>query len=445
METHSTGPAAGPLHAVRDGWCALVASSPLVKALVAALFLLTCLMLPVGRKGPADGGGLLAPLTVDSGLLFRTRPATDFFSVYDAGAHALRGGDPFAVNRDTGRAGVRAPYVATFRYLPITAYWLAVPLNILPPWPSFYTWVVLNVVFVWANFLLCAGRNPAALPVFAVLWFAWFPLVAELHMGQFSLFMGTLLLWGFDSLCCGRKWGGVGWVLAVLLKVYPIAMAPSLWCWKKRGPVITVVAIAVLSTLPWLLSPSEIGEGLGNRGVSGRIIGGIRQPYAGAQGVQEAIDAIIWKGAGLSFGDEGARPVGAGSFYMLVSSLVLAAYGALCLYALIVTRRRPSIAAIGLFWMTWFVAYRDCWEHHYVLLQALVGFLLAWRRIGGRFALLLWCFAGAPSLWWLWQRTGYSGTALTESIGLLYFLQRPLAIVALTVVLARQLGADARE
>lgn len=422
--------AAGSFEAAREGVRALVGAAAPQKFFVAFLFLLTLAMLPVGRSGPNDGGGLLAPLTADSGSrdLFRLRPAVDFFCVYDAGARALAGRDPFGVNLDTGKPGFRAPYVATFRYLPITAYWLGIPLNILPPWPAFHAWCVVNLLMLVANFLLCVGRNPKQLLLFAVIWFAWFPTIAELHMGQFSLLLGTLLLWGMDALCAGRSWGGVAWIFAVLLKLFPLAMAPSLFLWGRRKLVVAAILLCVVGSVPWFFFPSAVREGLVNRGAGGRIISEARQPYAGAQGTQELVNAIVWKASGQSFLDEEVSAGTPAFMVPVINGAVLLMYAIICAWALWSTRSKPNIHAIALFWMAWFVAYRDCWEHHYMFMQALLGFMLAWRALEWRTILLAWCFAGAPSLWWLWQRTGYAGGALPEMIGLLYFAQRPIAV-----------------
>jgi hypothetical protein len=424
--------------------------SPFYQKVILAFLLLLCLaMLPFGRSGPDDGGGPLAPLAVDSGArwLFRLKPATDFFSVYDAGARAMQGRDPYGVNNDTGGPGARAPYVATYRYLPITSYWLAVPLNALPPWPSYYAWVGFEFSLLIIGFLRCTGRRPHMLPLFALIWFAWFPVIPELHMGQFTIFMAALMLWGLDSFFAGSRSGGTGWAFAVFLKVYPIAMAPSLFLWGKRALTITVAVIVFGTTLLWhLFVPSDIAEGLGRRGIGDRIIGQMRTPYAGAQGVQEMVNSIVWKASGYSFGDElqaAPRPLADPVF--VANAGILAAFALLCLWALIETRRTPSVAAIGLFWLAWFYAYVDCWEHHYVLLQALLGLLLARGVIGWRTAIPCYLFAGGPSLWWLWQRTGYSGNNVTEMIGSAYFIQRPLAVLLLTIVLAVQIHRESSE
>lgn len=435
----------GSFESLRSGWRALLAASPLHKLLTALGIVLTLLMLPIGRTAPGDGGGALAPLTVDSGYLFRTRPAADFFSVYDAGSRILAGRDPYGVNIDQGR-GLRAPYVATFRYLPITAFLLAVPLNILPPWPAFYAWSFINVAMLGANFLLCVGRRPEALLPFVLLWFGWFPIIAELHMGQFSLLMATLLLWGVDAMRTGKGWGHWAWLGATLIKVYTIAMAPALFLWGRRGPILAALVLVFLTTLVWqAFIPSAMREGLINRGIGGRVIGTMRIPYAGAQGTQEAVNAIVWKASGRSFDPSpGFEPPVAADPVYLVNGFVLCLYGLVCLWALVRSRRAFSLPALGLFWMTWFVAYRDCWEHHYILLQSLIGILVAWRVIGARALCILWLFAGAPSVWYFWRHAGYSGNAPAELLGLLYFLQRPVAVVMLTVLCVRALVRETR-
>lgn len=416
------------------------------KLLVGLLFLVLLLMFPAGRTNPEQVGGAFAPLSVDSGYLFRQRPAADFFSVYDAGSRILRFQDPYGVNQVSGGEGLRAPYVATFRYLPITAVWLAVPLNILPPWPAYYTWAVLNLIFIALNFFLCVGRRPDRIPIFALIWFAWFPVFVELHMGQFTLFMATLMLWGMDGIRSGRYiTGSAGWILATMLKVYPIAMAPSLWLWGRWKAVLLMLLLVVGTTVLWRLAvPSEFNEGVVNRGIAGRVIGQSRQPYAGAMGCQEMVNAVVWKLKGNEFSSSSSNLKPLKDPVFIINALVLGLYGLICLWALIRTRKKISLAAIGLFWMSWFFAYVDCWEHHYVLIQSLVALLLAWRVINWPTALCCWLFAGTPSLWYLWNKAGYTGNFNAELLGTLYFLQRPIALFLLTGILSWKIYTEGK-
>lgn len=440
---------ASPLHALAAGWEALRRAPRGQQAAVLAGFLLLLTMLPLGRLAP-DSGGLLAPLTVDSGVLSRERPGLDFFTIYEAGHAVLQGRDPYAVAPGM-EAPARAPYFTLFRYLPVTAVWLGVPLNVLPPWPAFYAWLVFLVALVAANFLLCVGRAPRFLPLQALIWFAWFPLIAEFHMGQFTLLMATALLWGVDAFLSGRRGSGIAaWAVAVLLKVYPVAMAPLLARWGAwKAVALALVLIAASSAAVPLILPSNVAEGFGRTNVEGRFVLGIRKPYAGAMGMQELTNAAFWKLSGRSFGDDlpaslQSLPPLADPVWIL-NALLVGCFGLVCFWALRRGWGAQNLPALGIFWLIWFYAYVDCWEHHYVLVQALLGLLVARGAMDWRVALAVWAGAGGPSLWWFWQRSGYAGNALTESVGMLYFLQRPAGLLVLTIWLVREAAQAPRE
>jgi hypothetical protein len=426
------------LQALREGWRTILAAPLQVRCLVAPIFLLALLMLPVGRHGPNDGGGLLAPLTVDSGLLFRARPAADFFSVYDAGSRVLQLRDPYSVNEDTGREGVRAPYVATFRYLPVTVFWLAVPLNVLPPWPAWYGWVALCFALQILSYLLCLGRAPDRPIQLALIWFAWFPLIAEWHMGQFTFFMAVLLLWSFDGWFSGTRFAPGGWVIACLLKVYPVGMIPTLWFWGWRKSILLAGILLIVPTIIWrTAAPQGFDEGMINRGVGGRVIGELRYPYSGAMGIQSFNGALMWKLAGYDFRRDvpDGYPTWAALTTKGLNALTLLLYLTGATYVLIVTRNRPCWEAVAYYWLAWFFAYVDCWEHHYVLIQTLLGGLVAWRIIPTSIAVVAWASAGGPSLWYLWFKSTHMAPWAYEWLGALYFTQRPVAIILLAIVL----------
>ncbi len=433
-----------PTQALRQGVQAFLGAAPWVKSFVAVCFLLFLIMAPIGRSGPDDGGGLLAPLTVDSGELHRTHSGLDFYSIYDAGARWLSGGDPY---ESPVEKPVKAPFATDFRYPPMALVWLAAPLSLIPVGIAFGLWVVCLYAMTIANFLLCAGRCPAAIPVFAVIFFAWFPFIAEAHMGQFSLLVGTLLLWGIDGLRNGKAPLGIAWALALFTKVFPILIAPTLFLWGYRKIAIGTLVIFFLSIGLWaMLGKGGFQSGLMERDINRSFIGQMAVPYAGWQGVQGMVNAGAWKLSGRTMlpREPWTAPARTSDPVFLINAALIILYGALCIWALVYTRSKKSLAAIGIFWMAWFVGYRDCWEHHYLMFQPLVALLLAWKIIDWRIALACWVFAGTPSLWWLWQRTGYTGNFKTELIGTLYFFQRPMAIFLLTGVLIRSILKDGK-
>lgn len=444
---------AGQPAAVRAGWRALASAPAGVRLLVAALFVLTLLMLPVGRAHlndwrranasphakPDDAGSLLAPLSFDAGQNFRLRPGADFYAVYEAGYRLRTGGDPYGAGLTPP---LRAPDATQFRYPLAAAAWLGVPLSLLPPQASYALWVALGPVMLIANFLLCLGRAPTRAIPLAVVWFAWFPAVPEWHMGQFTLLLATLMLWAADALVHGVRLAGAPWLLAVTLKVYPLAWAPVFWLrGRKRAVLVACGALAASAFLATALYPKGTEVGILRGGLVGAIIAPTHQPYAGAQGVQEAVNALLWKARGHALAEPTPDRLPVPSDPVaLVSLALVAGYAALALWALLHGARTHTPEVLGILWLAWFIAFRDNWEHHYMLLQALCGFLLAHGVIGGRVALAAWVFAGAPSLWWFWQRLGYSGGGGAEFAGLLYFLQRPPAVLLLLAVLAHSIA-----
>jgi len=151
--------------------------------------------------------------------------------------------------------------------------------------------------------------------------------------------------------------------------------------------------------------------------------------------VQEGLRIIDWKLIhGLSFA---ANPNDTAGTTMLrpAAWAVALLYGAICGVALLRQSSRTVPHVVGLLWLSWFVVQEDCWEHHYMMLQCLLGYLLINQSIRPSIAIFCWFAAGAPSFWWLWFRMGYQGNPAAEFLGLLYFLQRPLAVVVLIGVL----------
>lgn len=422
----------------RHGWRAIAEATFQQRLWLVAGLLLLAIMLPFGRRGPDDAGGFLAPLTADSGSrnLQRMAPGVDFYAIYHAGTRVLSGRSPYGGVGDA-TAPQRVPYFTPFRYPPLTALWLSVPLNVLPPKVAWVMWSLFLAALLCGNFLLCVGRRPELFRLWCVLWFAWFPMIAELHVGQFSLLLGTLLMWSLDAMARGSKAGWIGWLLAINLKVFPVLLAPVLWRAGRHREVVIALAITALSIVAAfaIFGRDLVREIVQRDRAAGLFTPKLRAPYAGAQGVQEGLRIIDWKLVhGLSFA---ANPndIAATSILRPAAWGVALIYGLICAGALL--RQTPATApyVIGLVWLSWFVVQEDCWEHHYMMLQCLLGYLLINKSINPSIAIVCWFAAGAPSCWWLWYRMGYQGNPTAEFLGLLYFLQRPIAVITLIGVL----------
>jgi hypothetical protein len=434
--------APGALALVGAGWRWLAGAAPgRVQIAVGLCWFLFLLFLPFGRFAPGDGGGFLAPLTVDSGYLHRVAPGLDFYSITEAGARWRAGVDPYAPPAVVGLQA--APYATDFRYPPTALPLLALPLSLPPPRVAYVLWVLGLAALVVFNFLYCVGRRPALAVPFAMVWLAWFPLIAEFHMGQFSLLTGSMVFHALEAM--GRRGGagGAWWVAAAWAKLWPLLMAPTLWRSGRRWLVIVAVAGVALGTglgMRW----EWYGGGLAGRDLGASLIARMEQPYAGRQGVQALVNAALWKMQGISFVPAGGwrtLPINFDPVFF-VALLVVATWAAFCVWAVLMAPARRPIAPIGLAWLSWFILYNDCWEHHYTVLQCLVGWLMVRGVLGRGQVVALWLAAGAPSLWYLWVKLGYAGNALAETVGLLYFVQRPVGVVVLAVVLAQLLERE---
>ncbi len=421
----------GPLRLIRDGFGHLSQAPRGLRVWTMVCVLLCAAFLPYWRTGPGDAGSWFAPLAVDSGYLHRQAPYVDFHAIVEAGYRLRTGEDPYGAVEETQGT----PYATPFRYFPVNLLWLALPLGFVPLPLGAHVWVLAGLLLLGVNFLASVALAPERTGLLAFLWFVWFPLIPEWHLGQFNLLTGTLLFWTALAVLLGwrQRWA-VLWALAAWLKLFPLALVPWLWRAGWRRPVVAALAVLLAVTGLWvgLREESAFTEQFFARDLEAGLLARTHQPYAGAQGLGAGVNATLWKARGLSFGMQ-AEPDGEPMRpdpVFLVSVLVLLAWAAAAVWV-----SRPGFAwrsfgPLVLLWLGWFLIVRDCWEHHTLFLQPLL-ILLVLAGLSGRVALAAWLFLGAPSLWWLWQRSGYQGNLMAETVGLLYFWQRPAGFVLL--------------
>lgn len=433
----------GFLGAARRGWAVVVEHSTFpVKVLFAVCLLINLATLPFGRFAEHPAVGLFAPFTVDSGYLLRQAPALDFFSIHDAGARLLRGGDPYSTEQPLA---VRAPYATDFRYPPVTLFWLAVPLNILPPWVAFAAWTLGIYVAAWFLYFHTVGRRPDMVVPLTLFWLASFPLIAERHLGQFSFFLGILLFLAIDGTVRGdRRWMWC-WIPAMWLKLFPLAMAPSLFLWGWRRMVPLGIVVLFGATVGWhFLAEGNYGTALATRDLGASLLGVMEPPYAGRQGMTAFVNMLFWKLSGhpmgVGYGWQ-PLPIWVDPVYFF-SIMIAAVYLAFLVLVIWETRHFFSISALGLMWMAWFFIVNDCWEHHYTALIPLVALLMLHGYMDARRGIILWVLIGGPSLWYPWIHLGYTGGIAAETVGVLYFVQRPLGLILLLWILLGGLERD---
>lgn len=369
--------------------------------------------------------------------VFADSPAADFFSIHEAGRRARAGLNPYGINLPDDRVPVDAPYFASYRYLPITTYTLAVPLSLIPPWWAYVFWILLNEVLLLVNLGLTAAWAPRAIrrPLGA-LWLAYFPLHIEWHLGQFSFFMGCLVFWCGLALWRGRTTAAVNWWgLSGALKNWTLIFWPFWLRRNRRVAWISCVWVVLIgaTTVGYFAAQPDHFKAFYRHAGEKRWSGGIEDLYWGRQGTQMMVASLL---TGGRMPEERSPDDPSTPMLNRMASIVNGGVSALAL-ALIVWgclwrgRTAHPLDLLALAWMWWFFAYLDTWEHHYVMLLPLLALLgMAGRLSGWRLWIpaVLWA---APSLWLLAGPAAATRDSASPLLVLVYFWQRPVAVVFL--------------
>ena len=334
----------------------------------------------------------LMPYFFDSTVLTGGR-GLDFYSIYQAGYNARHGWDIY--EGDAEHITVVVGHFTPYRYLPVVAYTVGAALSLLPPLTAYKAWVVLLEL----TLLGCAAltwRRTRADPDLAArlvaMWLVFTPFYLELFLGQFSLIQGALIL-GMLLAVAGRprqtageplagqrtQWFDGLWTASVLWKINTAVFAPL---WLRLGrwrPVAVMLALVVVTTLPYfLIFPAHARELLANN--FGATVAGYELGNLGFR--QLVFEALAVVGAG---------PVA----QRLTQLAVVAAVGGLSL-ALTWWRPKAPVAALLSLWLAaYFLASPQVWEHHYIMLLPAV--VVAYRARPGWALAGLWLLLALPT------------------------------------------------
>lgn len=334
----------------------------------------------------------------------------DFFSVYEAGNNVLQYRSVYHFDQSDTSV---TPHHNPFRYLPIVAYAVAVPLNALSAWPAYWGWVALNelllVMCVWLTWR-AAGRGPWGL-VAASMWLAFTPYYVELYLGQFSFLMAALLLLAGLGLARGRELlAGVPWAVSVVTKSTSALLLPVFARVGWWRPVVFAGALVVanapyyvgrvrdLHYFLWLNLGQVFGGGLGFF------------DYEARPGEMRFVLDPDQRFLQFSSGEHGLLALFRNSYLALDSSAtglpgaVTAAIVALAVSAgLVVTflSRKPDALALFCLWSATFYLIYTAWEHHYVMLLPALTLLVALRPASRPVALGVFALIALPSPYWL--------------------------------------------
>lgn len=302
--------------------------------------------------------GWLNPLFNDT--CHRFGPGGDFFSLYAAGVKARAGQSVYTV----GGHVPTVPYAYAFRYAPLVAYTLGAALSCLPAIAAYALWLIGCEMALLRNLRLTLALAPDRRTgyVAAALWLLFTPYYLELFVGQFTFITASLVFWAF----LGWRDGARGaarkadwlWAAAVWLKMMPLLYLPvALLRGRWKGAVAVLLVLAATSAVYFLRFPQDWTVFAATNAQEAPA------GHAGNLGLM----AFLYHAAG-------ERP----EVFFLARVVTLALVGAslawLTLRAWKALRGRGGDAEHRMRVLyaacsaAYLLAYKDVWEHHYVLL-----------------------------------------------------------------------------
>lgn len=320
----------------------------------------------------ALGTDLLRPFFNDAS---HTRRGFDFGVFYLAGQALAEGRDIYAVSGAFG-----------FRYLPAFA-WVARLFAHLPPLTAYLLHLCCTELFLAANLYLTwrwVARPRRGLALF--MWLAFTPYFLELYMGQVSFWAASLLFWLIVGLHRGRPWpAGFCWAGALLVKPNAFILVPALLRGRAWRVLVVGLLAGVFTSLPYFLLYRDSWATFFAANMYGAPRPGALT-HAGNLGLQGGLISVAAQLAGRPLAELTTLadlPLAGWAVLYFSQAAILGA-------TLVATwRSRDTLPLLALWMCTFFLVYKDVWEHHYVFLQPVLVGLYA--HSGS--AKLLWIFA----------------------------------------------------
>lgn len=292
------------------------------------------------------------------------------------------------------------PYSYPFRYLPSVAYTVGLPLNLLSAWPAYWAWVAVNELLLLTNVYLTwrYASGPRLRLLGSAMWLAFTPVYLEFYMGQFSFLMATLFFWIGLGFARGSSFmTNVPWAVSVVVKTNSLVLFPVWLRMRRYLALLAVLGFAAALNIPYfLLKEGSFDAWKGN--FSG-FLGDEQAPgNAGALGLRSllsVIQSLANERPGLAL-DIGAAIAGAPVWVPMIVGL-----SALATFA---PRRFDAVSALGLWVATYFLIYKDVWEHHYVMLLPVLVLLVILKRQLASLAFFVYLLVALPTPYWLLER-----------------------------------------
>lgn len=318
----------------------------------------------------ALGTDLLRPLFNDAS---HTRRGFDFGVFYLAGQALAEGRDIYSVSGAFG-----------FRYLPAFAL-VASLFAQFQPLTAYLLHLCCTELFLAANLYLTwrwVAKPRRGLALF--IWLAFSPYFLELYMGQVSFWAASLLFWLIVGLHSDQKWAtGLCWAGALLVKPNALILAPALLRLRAWRVLVLGLLAGLLTSLPYFLLHPDSWETFFAANIHGAPVQGALT-HAGNLGLQGGLVSVVAQLSGRPL----AELTTLADLPLAGRTVIYYSQAAILIAALVATYRgRDALPLLALWMCTFFLVYKDVWEHHYVFLQPVL--------------VALYAHSGSPKFLWI--------------------------------------------
>ncbi|MGB3976153.1 MAG: glycosyltransferase 87 family protein [bacterium] len=347
----------------------------------------------------------------------------DFFSIYQAGRNFLRGQSVYYGVREhqLGEEALVVPYFSGFRYLPAYAVIFGTLLNILPPWLSYWAWILLVETLLLLNIYLIKWLpvSSSIKSIIAGMWLAYSPFYVEIHIGQQSMVTVTLL-----HLCIiahlNRKPGirNSAYIISALWKLNTLLFLPIWIKFKQWRPVLLLFLLIILSSVPYFVCVDKSYQEF--------------QSYFHHKFIATGPNSLGFWAFFSQFLQAANLDHSMIKRILTNWSFVIYTFG---IAATFIPRKTNFTLALAMWICVYFLTYQYVWEHHYVMMLPVFSAGMLFKNLR-KFAVISWLFCALPTpyivlnnpsllmpqeKWNLLQSVFYHGTKIIPVL-LLFFL-----------------------
>ena len=249
------------------------------------------------------------------------------------------------------------PYVYSVQnYHPAVGSSLGVLLSHLPAWTAYWLWVVKHELFMLLNIYLTFQITPnkRIFPYLASMWLVFTPYYLELFMGQFTYNIATAVMI-LTYLHVKTKWGsGLIWGLSLIGKPITITLLPVYLRERKFKTIIGAGILYLALTIPYYYE------------LPGLEFKPLHMPY-----YKNLENQLLTPYRGQYSGHSGNFGFQLPLWIMSESDFVMKWFvrGVLIIGSLAVLFGGKDFTHnLAIMISSYFLTYRNVWEHHYVLM-----------------------------------------------------------------------------